>query len=521
MRRRWLACCVLLLLSPVLVRAQAQPVSPAIPRVVRDTWDAAYLEGVKMGSYHTVVEELPQPTGKKRLRSTLTMDLKIKRYDAVVPLKMEMGCEETPEGKVTGLSMKQFLDRGFVLRTGKVEGEQLLVRVGADETVHKFPFPADALGMAAQERLYQEKKVKPGDKLAYRTYELGLGAPLTLRATVVGPQKVDVLSVVKKGERPIVELVKRELLRVEVVADKIMVEGQKIQLPTQVLWLDAERNLARSEMALPGLGRITLLRTTKEVAMQEGTNLPLLPDLGLNTTVAVKGAVERPHEARGILYRITIQDEDEPGTVFARDARQQVKSTKGNSCELLVQAVRQPAALPDAAPKPEYSAASHFLDSKDEKIRELAAKAVGTESDPWRKAQRIERWVHENMRGGADIGFATASQVARDLRGDCRQHAMLMAALCRAAGIPARTALGLVYSIDPLKGPSFVFHMWTEVWVRGQWLALDAVMGRGSVGPAHLKISDHSWHDVQTLAPMLTVTRVLGKLAIEMVEVRR
>ena len=97
---------------------------------------------------------------------------------------------------------------------------------------------------------------------------------------------------------------------------------------------------------------------------------------------------------------------------------------------------------------------------------------------------------------------------------------MLTAALCRAAGVPSRTAVGLVYVDDPDRGPVFGFHMWTEVWVKGQWLGLDATLGQGGVGAAHLKIADHSWRDIQTLAPLLPVTRVLGKTRIEVVSVK-
>src|SRR5581483_4975965 len=96
-----------------------------------------------------------------------------------------------------------------------------------------------------------------------------------------------------------------------------------------------------------------------------------------------------------------------------------------------------------------------------------------------------------------------------------RQHALLMTAMCRAAGVPARTAVGLVYTRDPDKGPALGFHMWTEVWARGRWRGLDATLGAGGVGPGHLKIGDHSWNDTQTLAPVLPVLRVMGKTKVE------
>ena len=44
---------------------------------------------------------------------------------------------------------------------------------------------------------------------------------------------------------------------------------------------------------------------------------------------------------------------------------------------------------------------------------------------------------------------------------------------------------------------------------------LFSVLGRGGIGAMHLKISDQSWHDEVTAAPLLPTLRVLGKVQIE------
>ena len=100
---------------------------------------------------------------------------------------------------------------------------------------------------------------------------------------------------------------------------------------------------------------------------------------------------------------------------------------------------------------------------------------------------------------------------------------MLSAAMCRAVGVPSRTAIGLIYAEPKEAGhrPTLAFHMWTEVCIDGQWLAIDATLGRGSVSADHLKITDHSWHGVQSVVPLLPVTRVmLGKAKVEVLSVK-
>jgi transglutaminase-like putative cysteine protease len=169
--------------------------------------------------------------------------------------------------------------------------------------------------------------------------------------------------------------------------------------------------------------------------------------------------------------------------------------------------------------KDEFVKSCYWIDSDDARIKGYAQRAVGNRTDPWEQAKAIERWVHSNMHISYSEPFAPASEVGKSLRGDCRQYGFLTTAMCRAAGLPARTALGLCYAYDRKLGPVMAFHMWTEVFVRGDWAAIDATRGEGHVGATHLKITDSSWYDTQSLTPLLPVFRVLGKLSIEVVRI--
>jgi transglutaminase-like putative cysteine protease len=122
------------------------------------------------------------------------------------------------------------------------------------------------------------------------------------------------------------------------------------------------------------------------------------------------------------------------------------------------------------------------------------------------------------MESTNDEALATADHVAKTLRGDCTEYAMLTAAMCRAVGIPSRTAVGLIYA--NVRGqPAFAFHMWTEAWVDGRWRPLDATLGKGRIGATHLKICDQSWHEARDMTPLFPVVRVLGRIRVEVVSV--
>ena len=93
---------------------------------------------------------------------------------------------------------------------------------------------------------------------------------------------------------------------------------------------------------------------------------------------------------------------------------------------------------------------------------------------------------------------------------------MLLAAVAQARGIPARVAIGLVYQAGT---QSFAYHMWDELWVGDHWLPLDATLGRGGIGAAHLKLTDSSLAGAQAYSCFLPVAQVIGQLKIEILEV--
>ena len=187
-------------------------------------------------------------------------------------------------------------------------------------------------------------------------------------------------------------------------------------------------------------------------------------------------------------------------------------------------AFREPPAVAPASaadPGAEFRRATIFLTSDDAASASWPPPRSGVKPTRGGKPQLVERWVNQNMKvQNFSEAMAPASEVARTLTGDCTEYSMLAAAMCRAAGVPSRTAIGLVY-VDSPRQPLLGFHMWTEVFVRGQWTAIDATLGQGSVGPGHLKITDASWHGTRSMKPLLPVMRVMiGRPAVTIVEAK-
>ena len=468
------------------------------PPVTLDYWDAAFVQGVRAGYVHTFVHEFEKDQ-TKLLRATMELRLTIKRSGQTAQLGMDSGTYETMDGKVMGVFLKHFLGKNKTLEiTGNVDGRWLRLTQDKTKTIKPAPWNLDVIGLARQQRLWRERNLKPGDQFSYLTFEPSIN--LVIKTTVTAKDYEDVEIFGKQ---------KRRLLRVESRPEKV----ESIQLPTLISWIGDDFTPVRSEADIPPFGRVTLLRTTKAIALSATNSGAQLTDIGTSQYVKLTKRIAHPYETAGALYRITIRDEQNPAAIFMQDARQKVQNLRGNVIDLQVTTVGNTKGN-SKNPSTEYTQSSYFINSADARVKALAHQAVRRERDPWGKARNIEQWVHGHMTVTSDEVLAPADHVARTLRGDCTEFAMLTAAMCRAEGIPSRTAVGLIYA-DLRTGPIFAFHMWTEVWVEGAWLPLDATLGKGYVGATHLKIRDQSWHETYDQTPLLPVFNVLGRLSIE------
>jgi hypothetical protein len=118
-----------------------------------------------------------------------------------------------------------------------------------------------------------------------------------------------------------------------------------------------------------------------------------------------------------------------------------------------------------------YLQAEDHIQSEDPEIKELALKLTEGSGDFWEAACRLSTWVAEHIEGS--IVFGSALETLQRGNGACGSQSMLLAALCRASGIPARVVWGCVYT--PEFGGSFGHHGWSEVYVgEAGWIPVDA-----------------------------------------------
>jgi len=85
-------------------------------------------------------------------------------------------------------------------------------------------------------------------------------------------------------------------------------------------------------------------------------------------------------------------------------------------------------------------------------------------------------------------------------------------------GIPSRVAFGLVYDAE---NKGFGGHLWTEVFLDGQWQPLDATGVLDLLNAAYIRIASYSMKDVLNPDELVEVRRAFtGEMKVEVVEAR-
>ncbi len=124
--------------------------------------------------------------------------------------------------------------------------------------------------------------------------------------------------------------------------------------------------------------------------------------------------------------------------------------------------------------------------------------------------ERVWEYVYHTIEKRNVATFSSALETLRAGYGDCGEHAVTMAAILRAALIPSRVVLGLVY-LGGKKG--YFYHAWVMVWDGNRWIFVDPALGRLFAVRGYIPlVIDDTGEDAVYL------TRYVGKLRVSYIE---
>lgn len=214
-------------------------------------------------------------------------------------------------------------------------------------------------------------------------------------------------------------------------------------------------------------------------------------DLGFSTRLRTDRRIDRPEEVSRLVLDIS-------GIDLARlpqDAHQKAVQT-AEGWRLTVTPVpargaRSAALGAVARQQPEWVKPDSLMPSDQANLRQRARRITAGAKTVAEAAERLRLDVYQLIRGNTSIAvLRNANEVLATREGLCRDHAILLGTLLRAAGIPARLCAGLVYDDD-----AFFYHAWVEYWDGAAWVGLDSTRPSARLTATHIKLAQGRLED--------------------------
>ena len=474
----------------------------------QETWHANYLQGKKIGYRQTAVREF-ELDGKHFVQTDILEKQSLLRFGEKVTLVVRAGQLAKASGELVQIRYELPLGSEVSRVQGKIsEGNLTYWSEGQPEKPPvQIPFPAETLGFSGLEESLAKQPMSVGE---HRTLKMLQLPPLPLVGTVELEAKTEEPTPLPAGEV--------RLLRVD----------EKIELPggSSILchfWIDKTGQILK--YSIPPVQQETFL-VTRAQALDEREAFSV--DLGSDMLVRLDKPLDNPHQKLLISYRVRF-NKDQPEmhlqSLLSAGLSQRVSPINSSEALVEVSVVRPdfPEALPEKQPKPTAAdiKPSSLVESDAAEIKALAQEALSQKNwlhqgfapgSSWSAAEIIEKFVHGYLtQKNYSQAFSSAAEVARTREGDCTEHAVLVAALCRANGIPARVTYGLVYVASE---QAFAFHMWNEVWINDRWVPIDATLALRGIGAGHIKFGHSNLSDLSALLELLPVMQSIGRLEI-------
>ncbi len=482
---------------PGSVLAQAKPAADSKAQG-EEEWNVIYMGKTRVGYSRSNTLNIKRD-GRELIRSESDSTMLIKRFGQELKMKLILSTEETLDGQLVSVDFKnENPPASFTRTTGVVSGDKLeLSIVNAGKTSKKsIAWDKANKSPAYQDRLLKDEPLKTGEKREFKVFLPEMNQIATVTVTGQDPSETTLLD----GK-------KHTLKRVDITQSVLPGFVTKT-------WIDDEGHTLKSSTGGFFGSDMSTYRVSREEALKEIAGAEL--DIAIDTLIKIQPPIQRAHESQEIVYLVTVKGHD-PATEIPAGDSQTIKSTGPETAELTVKSIRpnSTVANPAKTVAADFSTPNRYLQSDDPRVIKHAEAAAGDTASPWEIAVKMEHYVREKLtKKNFSTALATAAEVAESLEGDCTEHACLLAAMCRVKKIPSRVVVGFVYA-DSLE--AFGGHMWTEVFINGQWIPLDATLGRGGIGAAHIKLADTGFQDNETspTASFLPILRVIGNMSLK------
>ncbi|AIF48732.1 transglutaminase domain-containing protein [Dyella japonica] len=475
--RKWLAALSMafaLSPSPALV-ARAVDAAPATDT----TWMTVLLAGRKIGHLR-----IDRSRDDHAVTTTQDLQIELDRGSGITPMGVLTRSTETLDGQPLGFYARSSLSSSDSIVDGERQADgsyAVTSTVGGLPTRSTLSWPAGALLSDGQRRAMAVATRQTGH------YTLDLFDPVTREVASVD-----------------LEVLGDESVQLPDGPEWLSHQREVVQTPRGVqrmeLWINARGETRKGSLDMLG-HELVMLACSQACALAPVQDIDLLRAAMVDSPQPLSAAMRQ-----GFLRYLIHTGDDDTRPVIATDEQRVTPLGHGD----WVVEIGDAAAGGQATPTLEDTQANAWLQADAPEVRALAAKAAGGATTAQATMPRLRDFVSRYIdRHDKDGGYASAVEITRTHEGDCKAYAVLLAALARAEGIPARVVTGMVY-VDHYAGNARVFvpHAWVQAWVDGRWQSFDAALGRFDSAHIALDSGDGDpWH-------FANLSNLLGQLRI-------
>jgi hypothetical protein len=407
---------------------------------------------------------------------------------------------EKVTGEPVAFMMRAKLGNMPVEQRGVIKGDKLTLTIkqGDNQNVRNIAWDSRVLFPAALGRLSEDKGLEAGTTFTLPAFvpDIRLNGPVNMHVKVVGPEEIEIFDRKVKANRLEVEQ---------------EIGGMKLK---QTSWVEDDWSELKSRIQLMGL-TLELVACPKAIAMAEGD----IPEMMLSAAIPVNRKITDRMGIRNGRYRLEPPEDAGFNVVLPDTGMQKADRNPDGSWDIFVARSDTETFPSSLTPEEEQQCLkpSTYINGDDPQVKLMAKQAAGSLSDPWERVAALSKYVAKLVKiKNLNVGLGTSSEVARNLEGDCTEHAVLLAAMCRSLEMPSRVAVGVVYAerFGP-KENVFVYHMWTQVAIDGQWVDVDAALDQFPVDATHICLGQLELQDEDRLENASALMLALGKMKIE------
>ncbi|MCX5837297.1 MAG: transglutaminase-like domain-containing protein [Deltaproteobacteria bacterium] len=409
--------------------------------------------------------------------------MRINTMGIVQPLTVRTAAELKPDRTLSNFQFDLGSNLFKFTARGAVEGKKLTVRIGApaEEKISVIALAEPPyLGGGILESAGAEG-LKPGEGRTFPVFDPASLGQRPVRITFLGEEE---LTIMKKSRR----------------ARKLSVDFMGMK---QIAWVDPDGSVLREE----GILGIALERVTREDALA-GLEGAVSADLTEIASIPSSKPIEDAAALKVLKIRLGGLQE---GIFFLDGGRQGYRNGV-----LTIRRESSPGSLARSGGAVgdlgAFLKPTSFIQSDHPKIRQKLAEILSPGDLDGVKADKLVAWVHKNLEKRPVLSVPNALETLENRVGDCNEHAVLLAAFARAAGIPAEVEAGVVY----MRG-RFFYHAWNVLYLRdrGDWVTADAVLGQMPADVTHIRFI-RGEADRQ-----LDLVGLIGRLKLEILEMER